>query len=560
MTNAVAYYRMSSDRQETSIPDQRDAVHDYAKKHNLTIIRQYQDEGISGDATEKRHEFQRMLQEATELRDFEVVLCWDQDRFGRFDPLEAGYWVKPLRDEGIRLETVAQGRIDWNDFAGRIIFAVRQEGKYAFLQDLSRNTLRGKIRGAREATWPGGPPPFGYGLANKKLVLGDPAAVDFVQWLFRRYTEPGVSLRVLVDEANKKGLRAPRGGLWRINTLRRILGCPLYTGDFVWNRLHAGKYHGIERGALVKRNGRRKPSTAITNKPEDHIVVPNAHEALVDHEAWNAVQKKLADNCRQTSPHRGTGQYLLSGLVKCANCGSPMHGECDRRRPTGPYRRYVCAGHTSSGEAKCFRMRIAEDSLVRCLVRLIRREFLNPENIKKLEAEIERQLQERNKPPSRRTRQRMKRRLASLDDKIERGAEQLLAAPPELTDVLTKKLRDWQDERAKLQLEFDGLPTGDEQTTPIDRTTVARTIDKLWTLEEQIRSADRALLGATLQQLVAKIECRFSRQKHGSRTVRRLESGVIYLRPQGQELFPTSSRWEQLSSIRFHRRDLEACA
>ena len=90
-TQAVTYYRMSRDRQETSIADQQKAVHAYAAKHGYQIVREYKDEGISGDATEKRVEFQKMIRDAGERKDFAVVLCWDQDRFGRFDPLEAGY-------------------------------------------------------------------------------------------------------------------------------------------------------------------------------------------------------------------------------------------------------------------------------------------------------------------------------------------------------------------------------------------------------------------------------------------------------------------------------------
>ena len=90
-TRAVSYYRVSTEKQEASIPAQRGEVEAYATKHGYTIIREYKDEGISGDATEKRVEFQKMLSDAKERGDFEVVLCWDQDRFGRFDPLEAGY-------------------------------------------------------------------------------------------------------------------------------------------------------------------------------------------------------------------------------------------------------------------------------------------------------------------------------------------------------------------------------------------------------------------------------------------------------------------------------------
>ena len=61
---AVAYDRMSSDRQEKSIPEQRHAVESYAKEHGYEIQREYIDEGISGDRPEKRIDFQRMIADA----------------------------------------------------------------------------------------------------------------------------------------------------------------------------------------------------------------------------------------------------------------------------------------------------------------------------------------------------------------------------------------------------------------------------------------------------------------------------------------------------------------
>ena len=115
---AVAYYRMSSDKQEASIPAQREAVETYADQQGYRIIREYLDEGISGDATEKRRGFQRMIGEAAD-GDFQAILVWDQDRFGRFDSVEAGHWIYPLRKAGVCLVTVAQGRIDWNDFVAK---------------------------------------------------------------------------------------------------------------------------------------------------------------------------------------------------------------------------------------------------------------------------------------------------------------------------------------------------------------------------------------------------------------------------------------------------------
>lgn len=132
---AVGYLRRSTDKQEASIRDQRKAIEEYAAKNGYVIIRWYIDDGISGDDTENRLDFQRMRQD-TPNGDFTFVLCWDQDRFGRFDLLEAGYWIKPFRDAGVALVTLNDGVIDWNSFAGRMMYSMKQEGKHQFLRDL----------------------------------------------------------------------------------------------------------------------------------------------------------------------------------------------------------------------------------------------------------------------------------------------------------------------------------------------------------------------------------------------------------------------------------------
>ena len=45
---AVAYIRMSSDKQEASPKEQRDAIETYAAENNYRILDWYVDKGISG--------------------------------------------------------------------------------------------------------------------------------------------------------------------------------------------------------------------------------------------------------------------------------------------------------------------------------------------------------------------------------------------------------------------------------------------------------------------------------------------------------------------------------
>ena len=108
---AVAYMRMSSDKQETSPKQQRDAIEACAEQRGYRITDWYVDEGISGDATEKRLQFQRMISDAAHSR-WKFIIVWNQDRFGRFNSLEAGHWVYPLVQAGVSLVTTDQGVID----------------------------------------------------------------------------------------------------------------------------------------------------------------------------------------------------------------------------------------------------------------------------------------------------------------------------------------------------------------------------------------------------------------------------------------------------------------
>src|SRR5262245_47230815 len=133
---AVAYLRRSTNRQERSLEDQRREIEAYAAQRGYRILRWYSDSGISGDATERRAEFLKMHQAATNGRDFDVILCWDYSRFGRFDSIEAGRWIHPLRQAGVKLVTFAEGLVDWDCFTGRIMNALHAEGKHSFLTDL----------------------------------------------------------------------------------------------------------------------------------------------------------------------------------------------------------------------------------------------------------------------------------------------------------------------------------------------------------------------------------------------------------------------------------------
>ena len=58
---AVGYVRRSTDRQEQSIPDQKKAIETYAAEHDLSLVKFYTDDAISGTSTLGRRAFQQMV-------------------------------------------------------------------------------------------------------------------------------------------------------------------------------------------------------------------------------------------------------------------------------------------------------------------------------------------------------------------------------------------------------------------------------------------------------------------------------------------------------------------
>lgn len=533
---AVAYYRMSTAKQEASVSEQRQAVLAYAAKHGYRVIREYVDEGISGDATEKRLEFQRMLRDATERGDFVVVLCWDQDRFGRFDPLEAGYWIKPLRDAGVRLETVAQGKIDWEDFAGRIGYFVQQEGKHAFLRDLSRNSMRGKLSAAREGRWNGGKPPYGYAVAeepvegrakpHKHLVPGDPAQVAIVRELFRRYATTPTSLRALANDLNARGIRTATGRTWTLVAVHDILRHPAYVGDYRWNRRRFAKYTMVTNGAVEPAaRGQSGPSN------EHLIVKKQTHEPLIDRETFSEVQRKLKGRRSNTCPKR-SGPFALTGLLVCGHCGHKMHGTLQRRKKEKrrghyTYRLYKCSGYGMRGLAVCNLNYVHEGPIVDCLVRKIQEAFRNPEMLARLKEEIRREaMREQQKETA--SPQQLQKQLTAIDRKIADGTERLLSCPADLMEVASAKLREWQQQREAIQARLDALAGNKqpEQAADVEEL-VAKALKVLSKLREHLKDADIGMLREAISEMVEKVECWFADKP------RSISRGLIHLRDDG---------------------------
>jgi DNA invertase Pin-like site-specific DNA recombinase len=444
----VAYVRMSTRGQEHSPEQQREAIAAYAKQRGYKISREYADLGVSGDKAEKRPQFRQMIADGAAGK-FGRILCYDRSRFGRFDSLEAGQWITPLRDAGVVLETVADGTEDWDDFGGRIVAAVAAEAKHQFLQDLSRNVVRGMTSKMSEGRGYCGPTPYGYrrettveGRSRVSTLKPDPEQAAVVRRIFKAYCRLDGSLGGIATALNEERVpTARRGAEWRANAVKRILENEVYVGTNVWGRRQKGRYFTRDGGSVRKR--RRGEKTQFVEPMRQAGTVP----ALIDRETFDAAQRMMAD--RAGSHVAVSTVSPLSGIVVCRRCGSTMHSDGNRLRCSGSmqYRR----------GGKCPAVRVPMQPILAAVAKVVQERLGSPAARKKLAQELERRAAAQMKQPGN-TRAALVARRDRLAADVEAGLEKIHHMPTGLVADYAAGLERKALERDRLTAEIDAAP------------------------------------------------------------------------------------------------------
>jgi hypothetical protein len=467
---------------------------------------------------------------------------------------------------GVRLVTVTEGPINWDDFSGRMVYAMKQEGKHQFLVDLSRNTARGMTRVAQKGFLCGQAAPYGFdrmlvdesGKHRQRIHGGekfakprswhttlvhsdDPQKVATVRWLFTTYATTDTGLRSLADQLNARGVKGPSGGAWYAASIKAILENQNYTGTFTWAKRREGKYHSVTGGEIRQRDQGEvvlspagKP-LAIDNPEAAWIVVDDAHEPLVDKATFQKVQERMHER-RRSAPNAGyrthTKQngdvYLLSGLVFCAHCGCKMHGSTLRAKGI-EYPKYICSTYARSGKSNlhnCGYHTMHQGKLVDVLVNKLQSDLLSGSGLEQFQAAVRRQLEARQKP-SKQDAAALRKQLARLDSEIEQAADNFLRAPADLLEIIGTKLSAMKRQRQDLA-EALQRTTKPVREANIDREVEAVTA-RLWRLGEELEQAKPERRRELFNLLVDRIDLRFDKVRRGQRVECPLICGEIYL-------------------------------
>lgn len=400
---AVGYARRSSDLQERSVPDQKAYLEKWARENGYRIVRWYVDDAISGTSTKGRDQFGRMIVDAENGRDFDVVLCYDISRFSRGGTNETGYYLHRLGLVGVQAIFPAEGIPEGDE--GELLQGVKSWQARQYSVKLSRDCIRGQhstVTVRKSAM--GGPAPYGYdrqyltsdGIILKtvrvlpdgrreefgadgkhirfieakehtarkmksdivRLIPGDPVQVAAVRRVFQMCAE-GYGFRNIVIDLNTRGILGPRRTRWNRQAIKTMLQNPTYCGALVWNRRTFGKLHGVNADGTP----RRKVVSETTRNPRSKwIVVEDVHEPLVSKALFEKAHKAMDERRGRGGLARPTNRYLLSGLIRCQHCGFNFWG-CVVKNTNGDRRYYVDGGYRAQGIKVCRSTSISAEAL-----------------------------------------------------------------------------------------------------------------------------------------------------------------------------------------------------
>ena len=286
---AAIYARVSSDSQDVnnSIEAQLSECRQYAKQHNLAVVRVYTDEAESGTKS-NRPEFQRMVSDATGPDSpFQVILVWKLSRFSR-DRFDNAVYKHRIKKRGLRIVSVKEPIDDGP--AGEMTEAILEAMDAYYSANLGQEVRRGQRQVALRGFYPGRTAPFGlrivkvrepHGNAVHNKLEPDPPRDRTVRRIFDEAIA-GRSGEEIRAGLIRDGVPSPKGGKWAASTIHTILHNLCYAGYVVWS---------------------------ASNKAGDEpLVVPDCHPAIVSRAEFDLAAQVLASKAKKVANPPADGQ------------------------------------------------------------------------------------------------------------------------------------------------------------------------------------------------------------------------------------------------------------
>jgi len=304
MKKAAIYARVSTERQEEqkTIESQICELREACKKDGVVIVKEYFDDGFSGGILARPGLDQ--LRDDVSRGLFNTVYILSPDRLARKYLFQA-LVIEELKKKEI--EVIFLNKPVTDSPEDQLLLGI--EGLIAEYEraKILERTRRGRLHRAKNGEIMGGSAPYGYDYLAKtkqraayyKVNEKEAEVVRIIFSLYLRFRSTSKIVKVL---ANKKIRTRNNSKYWSKGMIHRILTNECYLGTTYYNK------HDRSGGKRRKR--------------ERNEWIPIKIPKIVNDEIFELVQKILKS-------HRGGKRrriYILSGLMRCENCGSKYIG------------------------------------------------------------------------------------------------------------------------------------------------------------------------------------------------------------------------------------------
>ncbi len=325
MKKSAIYTRVSTSMQAekdyNSCEAQKDKILSYVKsQENLEVFKEYSDPGYTG-ANLDRPGLQELLTDISQKK-IDMVLTYKIDRLTRSSK-DFYSLIEFFEKYGVSFVSVTE-HFDTSSPSGRLlrnIMLTFAQFEREMIADRVKNTL---FQRAEKGMLNGGTRPFGYKVANKKLVL-DKRAAKAVKEIFEVFVKTG-SLSKVMDFVRKTDLKKIRKTApISVTGIAHLLRNRAYMGEMKW----AGKLY------------------------------PDRHEPIISKEVFEEAQRLTKEKIIKKRLYK---KFLLGGLVKCAECGSTMT-PCYTNKPKRRYYYYKCVKVKKEGRNACSIREVSAEKL-----------------------------------------------------------------------------------------------------------------------------------------------------------------------------------------------------
>lgn len=498
---AVMYLRLSKEDGEktesNSISNQREIINSYARKNQITMIKEYVDDGYSG-ANFDRPNFKEMIKDAYD-RKFNTIIVKDLSRFGR-DYIEAGKYIQRIFPEnGIRFISVNDNydskSADMNDT--HLILPIKNFINDSYCRDISNKVKSSQKIKREKGDFISAFAPYGYKKSeeNKNKLVIDKEISDIIKNIFDMKLL-GYSSKAIADELNNLGVLTPRkykesqgfkcngfqnikGGNWTAKAVNRIIENEVYIGNTLQGKSITLSY---------------KNKKQIEKEKEEWIRVEDTHEAIISKEIFAIANTMLK---RDLNNSRGKDKIdIFTGMLFCKECGNSLI------RRTVKYKEreeifYICSKYNK--EKSCTRHSIKEETLIKAVSKIMKSyiEFNEKLHSKVQHIDINKNLKDNQIPILKREKAMTEELLSSLyldlkEDVISKEEYQLfrknyIEKLAKLDESIEYRLKKQEDTKGKIDKNKSWIIDINryKNLSEIDRLSVVMLIDKIFISEDK---------------------------------------------------------------------------